>query len=145
LPHSLNFTKNDKQHDATMKPKLIRVDPGTPKTRIVLKKLPAVLGRSPDVSICLDDRWASRLHCEISEINGTLVVRDLESRNGTLVNGELVTEALLMPGDRLTVGLTSFRVHYKRGKTNASKAPSAVGHVAHGNPDSCGRCRIRLS
>ena len=56
----------------------------------------------------------SRVHCEISEIDGILLVRDLDSHNGTLVNGEHIKEAHLLPGDRLTVGLTSFEVQYER-------------------------------
>jgi hypothetical protein len=52
-----------------------------------------------------------RVQCEIS---GTLLVRDLDSRNGTLVNGQYIEAAHLLPGDRLTVGLTSFEVRYKR-------------------------------
>jgi len=70
----------------------------------------------------LDDLWASHVHCEISESNGTLVVRDLESRNGTLVNGETITEAILMPGDVLTIGITCFEVQYKRRKSESSAA-----------------------
>jgi pSer/pThr/pTyr-binding forkhead associated (FHA) protein len=96
--------------------KLISLDPRTPRLRIALDRLPAIVGRSPDGDIHLDDRWASRIHCEIGKIGGTLAVRDLESRNGTLVNGEYVTEAHLLPGDRLTVGLSSFEVQYKRRK-----------------------------
>jgi hypothetical protein len=44
--------------------------------------------------------------------NGTLWVRDLGSANGVFVNGLLETQAHLMPGDRLTVGETSFLVEY---------------------------------
>ena len=97
-----------------MKVVLTSLVPVVPTVRISLDKLPAVLGRNPDVDVRLDDRWISRVHCEISEINGTLVVRDLDSHNGTLVNGHHITEAHLMPGDRLTVGLTRFEVRYKR-------------------------------
>ena len=67
----------------------------------------------------------SRVHCEISEINGTLLVRDLGSRNGTAVNGEYVKEAHLLPGDRLTVGLTKFEVRYKR-RQSSSTASVAI-------------------
>ena len=97
-----------------------------PTVRISLDKLPAVLGRAPDADVHLDDRWISRVHCVISEINGTLVVRDLDSHNGTLVNGQYITEAHLMPGDRLTVGLTSFEVQYKR-RQSRPLASVAVG------------------
>ena len=101
-----------------MKVKLLSLSPGAPRVRIVVNKLPAVLGRNPDADVRLDDFWASRVHCEISEIGGTLLVRDLDSRNGTLVNGQYIKEAHLFPDDRLTVGLTSFEVHYQRSRKN---------------------------
>jgi pSer/pThr/pTyr-binding forkhead associated (FHA) protein len=97
-----------------MKIRLLSRTPAMSEESTVLAKLPAVLGRNPDADVRLDDSWASRAHCEISEISGTLLVRDLESRNGTLVNGQYVTEAHLLPGDRLTVGLTSFEIQYRR-------------------------------
>lgn len=103
-----------------MKVKLLNLDPFMPKFRIILDKLPVIVGRSPDAGIRLDDRWISRVHCEIDQVDGTLVVRDLESRNGRLVNGEHVTEAHLMPGDRLTVGTTSFQVQYRRSSMKSS-------------------------
>lgn len=103
-----------------MKAKLISLDAGALELKIVLDKLPAIVGRGPDADIYLDDRWTSRIHCEISELNGTLLVRDLESRHGTFVNGECVAEAHLRPGDRLTVGLTGFEVRYRRGRSKTS-------------------------
>jgi len=97
-----------------MKIKLVSLVPGTPKVRAVINKLPAVLGRNSEADVRLDDNWTSRVHCEVSEANGRLLVRDLGSTNGTLVNGKQVKEAHLLPGDLLTVGLTSFKVQYKR-------------------------------
>lgn len=97
-----------------MKVRLISLDGPTAERRIVLKKLPVVIGRSPDVDLCLADRWTSRHHCEIDQIEGVLVVRDLESTHGTFVNGLNVSEAHLMPGDTLTVGMNRFQVVYRR-------------------------------
>jgi pSer/pThr/pTyr-binding forkhead associated (FHA) protein len=97
-----------------MKVNLINISPGMPTVRHRLKRLPAIVGRMPGADLVVEDRWVSRIHCEISEIDGTLVVRDLGSRNGTMVNGHHVKEAHLLPGDRLTVGLSSFHVQYKR-------------------------------
>ena len=97
-----------------MKATLIGLDNCGPKAQIVLDRLPVVIGRNPHADVKLDDCWTSRVHCEISEINGILLVRDLDSHNGTMVNGQYVKEAHLLPGDRLTIGLTSFEVRYKR-------------------------------
>ena len=97
-----------------MKVKLVGLAPGMPRVQAIINKLPATLGRNADADVRLDDYWTSRVHCEISQATEGLLVRDLGSTNGTLVNGKQVKEADLLPGDLLTVGLTSFRVQYKR-------------------------------
>ena len=102
-----------------MKVRLLRVDPGVPRSTIVLREFPAVIGRGPEAEVRLHDRWASRNHCRLDQVDGVPVVRDLQSRNGTLVNGARVIEAPLLPGDRLTVGLTSFEVQYKPSRKRA--------------------------
>jgi pSer/pThr/pTyr-binding forkhead associated (FHA) protein len=99
-----------------MNVKLVCVTPNVPVGEIAVRNLPAVLGRSLDADLRVDDRWISRVHCEISEIRGTLVVRDLKSSNGTLVNGRCIEEAHLLPGDRLTVGMTSFEIQYTQNR-----------------------------
>jgi len=114
------------QPDLSMKAKLIGLGNDGPKAPIVLDQLPVVIGRNVDADVHLHDRWTSRVHCEISEISGTLLIRDLDSHNGTLVNGQDVKEAHRLPGDRLTVGLTSFEVQYER-SPNMSLATVGVG------------------
>ena len=52
------------------------------------------------------------------------MVRDLESRNGTLVNGNHITESPLMPGDKLTVGMSSFEAQYRLDKKRSLAAAS---------------------
>jgi pSer/pThr/pTyr-binding forkhead associated (FHA) protein len=75
---------------------------------VAIEELPLVIGRSCDALICLDDRWVSRRHCEIDQVDGTLVVRDLGSKHGTYVNDQRINQAVLRPGDRLNVGLSVF-------------------------------------
>ena len=79
-------------------------------TEFVLEKLPMTLGRCDSATICLNDRWVSRLHCEIDLIDGSLMVRDLDSKHGTILNGTHTKQAQLMPGDRLSVGMVTFEV-----------------------------------
>ena len=76
------------------------------RRELVVDHFPIVIGRSPEVDITLDDRWASRRHCEIDLRDGLLIARDLGSKHGTLVNDVCVSEAVLQPGDRLCVGLS---------------------------------------
>ena len=93
--------------------KLVSLNPWT-ETRVAALKGPVLLGRGDDADIRLADCWASRRHCRIDQVGGTLVVSDVGSRNGTFVNGQRVARAHLLPGAKLTVGLSSFRVQYKR-------------------------------
>jgi len=80
---------------------------------IPLEKLPVLLGRGSDAGIQVLDGFASRRHCEISERDGALFVRDLGSKNGSFVNGRYASESSLRPGDELSVGATTFVVFYE--------------------------------
>jgi len=111
-----------KQALLVMKAELIPLGPLAANGSLVIDKLPAALGRKEHADVRLDDPCVSRVHCEVSDLNGTLVVRDLGSKHGTYVNGQKVTQAPLLPGDRLTVGMSSFEVQYERGRTKPSIA-----------------------
>jgi len=67
-----------------------------------------VIGTDPKADVVLLDRTVSGFHCEIGlEDGGTrVVVRDLGSRNGTVVDGVMVLAAYLRPGSTILVGTT---------------------------------------
>lgn len=71
-----------------------RILPGNIKT----------MGRSAGAEFIVDAAMVSRLHCRLTAGATELQVMDLESTNGTFVNGERVTQASLKAGDRLGVG-----------------------------------------
>jgi pSer/pThr/pTyr-binding forkhead associated (FHA) protein len=66
--------------------------------------LPITIGREDGNVIRLSDDRVSRFHVKIQEDQGQLVLMDLDSTNGTRVNGETVQLRLLRPGDRIAVG-----------------------------------------
>ena len=66
-----------------------------------------VIGRSSACDVPLDDASASRRHAELRRRGGKTVLVDLDSTNGTLVNGRRVREAPLRAGDRITIGTTA--------------------------------------
>jgi len=101
------------QRWTVMNVRLVSMNLCTSHEEIVLDALPAKIGRGGDVQVRLDDPYISRCHCEIEEKEGVLVVRDLGSKNGTYVNGFRITEALLMPGYKLSMGQTRFLVCYE--------------------------------
>ncbi len=63
------------------------------------------VGRSKKNDLVLADQWLSRIHAEIRRENGRFFIRDLESRNGTYVNGMRLSERVpLQNGDVITLG-----------------------------------------
>jgi ABC transport system ATP-binding/permease protein len=63
------------------------------------------IGRAAGADFILDAALVSRLHCRVSvSADGDLEVKDLESTNGTFVNGNRVSIARLIPGDRIQIG-----------------------------------------
>lgn len=67
----------------------------------------ATIGRSPTNRIVLLDEISSRNHCEIYRVGDRWILRDLESRNGTRVNGDYIThDCELLPGQMIQIGTT---------------------------------------
>ncbi|HKU41021.1 MAG TPA: sigma 54-interacting transcriptional regulator [Polyangiales bacterium] len=71
---------------------------------------PVRIGSGPDNDLCIDDRHASRNHCEIFERDGQRWVRDLGSTNGTYLDGSVVGEAALGLDSKLRIGATELAV-----------------------------------
>ncbi|MBI2059484.1 MAG: GGDEF domain-containing protein [Nitrospirae bacterium] len=68
------------------------------------------VGRGAEADIRLaTDEYVSRLHANFVLKEGTVVVRDLYSTNGTYVNGERVTSMTLRNGDRVHIGTTAMK------------------------------------
>ena len=67
------------------------------------------IGRLPECAIVLDDPNVSRRHAQVRREGDAVFVVDLGSTNGTRVNGVLVREHRLVPGDMITVGTTALR------------------------------------
>jgi len=65
---------------------------------------PVTIGREEGNTIQLNDERVSRFHVKIQEDNDKLVLTDLESTNGTKVNGEDIQLRILRFGDMITVG-----------------------------------------
>lgn len=81
----------------------IRSDSGA-QTSHELVEASITIGRSPENAIQLDDISVSGRHAELSLNEQTCHLRDLGSTNGTLVNGEPVTQVQLRAGDRIRFG-----------------------------------------
>lgn len=77
--------------------------------RLAIGDDPVTIGRLPDCEIVLDDRNVSRRHAEVRRQGNGFVVVDLDSTNGTKVNGGGVKERRLEDGDEITLGSTRIR------------------------------------
>ncbi|HEY3884620.1 MAG TPA: FHA domain-containing protein [Vicinamibacterales bacterium] len=83
-----------KTADEAEPPYTFRILPGNIKTA----------GRAPRADFIVDAPLVSRIHCRFTAGTDQLEVTDLESTNGTFVNGKRVPKALLKNGDRVGVG-----------------------------------------
>lgn len=73
--------------------------------RIGLGPHGAVIGRSRECEVVVDDSSVSRRHAEIRPRGGAWVLRDLDSTNGTRLDGRRLERAeVIQPGDRIEVG-----------------------------------------
>jgi FhaA, N-terminal domain/FHA domain len=82
------------------------IQTGTPERVVELDGRTVTLGRATDNGLVLADGRVSRHHGRISVRRGTLVYTDLQSTNGSRVNGTAVDEVVLGVGDRIEVGDT---------------------------------------
>jgi hypothetical protein len=78
--------------------------------RFIIAKAQMTIGRGVGTDIQLKDSEVSREHCVIECFGEALIIKDLRSANGTVLNGFLVRRDLLKPHDRIHVGNTTLEV-----------------------------------
>jgi predicted component of type VI protein secretion system len=100
--------------------------PGAGTQRILDR--PIVIGRAADADLVLDDTQVSRHHARLSPAtDGSVVVEDLGSANGTFINNsQVVGRARLDPGDELLIGVTVFELHTATGLSAVRTVPPAL-------------------
>jgi predicted component of type VI protein secretion system len=88
----------------------ITIDEGGQQGRVIpLPETVFLIGRDPQCHLRPHCPSVSKLHCAIAAWAGVVRVRDLKSRNGTLLNGKLIDgEAVVRDGDHLKVGTLGF-------------------------------------
>ncbi|MBI2439841.1 MAG: FHA domain-containing protein [Lentisphaerae bacterium] len=95
--------------------------PDGKEKEVKLSQKAITIGRGADADLQITDKLASRLHCGISYWDEAYFIRDFNSRNGTLVNGQPIKVSRLKPGDRIQVGDTILSV-----TAGPSKGPATV-------------------
>ena len=82
---------------------------------------PCTFGRGGAANLRIDDEFMSRVHCEVFLRENEVVIRDMNSRNGTIVNGQRTQEQVLKTGDKILLGETHLTF-----LTEAEMVPSQV-------------------
>jgi len=82
---------------------------GPYKGKTMSAQVPCVIGRK-QADIHIKDRYISRRHAHIIEIQGKFFIEDLESTNGTYVNNEKIKVHELHAGDMITIGETTMKI-----------------------------------
>jgi adenylate cyclase len=85
------------------------------------------LGRHPNNTLRLVDREVSKEHCTIERVGVTFLLRDLNSSNGTFVNGRKVRELRLRDGDEIALG--NSRLVFHAGEGSGAQAPASSAGV----------------
>ena len=84
--------------------KLVLVVDGTAKREYVLTANSAVIGRGRECNVRLKDLAASSRHAAIISVRKDSIIEDLDSTNGTYVNGEAISKQVLLDGDVIQIG-----------------------------------------
>ena len=80
-------------------------------TEIALSGRQLTIGRAGDSDLIVDDEYTSTHHAKLVFINGEWLIQDLDSTNGTLLDGKKVTTTTVVPlNTQVRVGQTSFEL-----------------------------------
>ena len=101
--------------------KLVVLSEGFTGLTCELKVDKTTVGRLDDNAFQISEPSVSSHHCELTRRGAELLVKDLNSTNGTFINGEKVVEAVLKPGQILRLGQVEMRL-----ESGAAAAASAA-------------------
>jgi pSer/pThr/pTyr-binding forkhead associated (FHA) protein len=97
-----------------MRARLFPLDAGPGLAAVVLDSYPVFLGIGDNGGLLISESASASRRCQIHLEHGTLVAIDLDSSEGTWVNGESIERAPLLPGDKLHIGQRAFVISYER-------------------------------
>lgn len=83
---------------------LFQISNQSDQIQFELKEKPVTIGRGANCDIVIDDEKCSSLHCEFSLKSKKVYVKDLNSKNGTHVNGEGISGMALAVNDVVQIG-----------------------------------------
>lgn len=97
--------------------KLVLMLKNTEIKTIETDKETITIGRSNNNDIHINNLGVSKAHAKITRQNGSYIIEDLNSTNGTLLNNELITKAGLTGKDVVTIGKHTLFVSVQTGQS----------------------------
>jgi pSer/pThr/pTyr-binding forkhead associated (FHA) protein len=119
-----------------MPARLVPLNPG-PAPAIPIQRPVLLVGRHPECDVRIDLPKVSRRHCCVALVYDRVMIRDLGSRNGLRVNGRVVEEVQLRPGDEVAIGPLLYRLEDP--DAVAAPAPSAKASTPKNKSQSKGK------
>ena len=108
-------------------PQLIITAETGESTSLGLSDEPVTIGRRRDNSLCLPHLSVSGFHAQIITESGCLILEDLQSTNGTVVNGRKVDRHFLLHSDEIVIG--NYQLKYSETYTSTPPRPAALHNV----------------
>jgi transcriptional regulator with GAF, ATPase, and Fis domain len=106
-----------------MTPRLAAIAGPLKGTAFTIAEEEISIGREPSNQLCVADRSLSRRHCLVKNESGQFKIADLNSLNGTFVNGVPVKERLLQHGDQIKLGDSQFLFLLDQGEPAPASSP----------------------
>ena len=107
-------------------PRLVVLSEGLTGRSHELKAEKTTVGRVEDNTFQIPDSSVSSHHCEVLLKGSDVVIRDLNSTNGTFINGQQITEAVLKPSQILRLGQVEVRLE---GDQSAAAQKKTLDHT----------------
>ncbi len=105
-----------------MPARLVPVVPGAAPT-IPLQRPVVLIGRHSECDVRIDLPQISERHCCVAQVDDRLILRDLGSKNGVRVNGQLVDEARISTRDEVAIAHVIFRVEGEVDRPRGGASP----------------------
>jgi pSer/pThr/pTyr-binding forkhead associated (FHA) protein len=80
------------------------------------------IGRRPENEVAIDNLAVSGLHAKIDTIGNEFIFTDLQSKNGSFIDGQMVSTHKLQHGDAITIGKHTLEFTYKDGEERPQKS-----------------------
>lgn len=112
-------------------PQLLIHDETGATSSLNIKTETVTIGRRRGNGLCLPHLSVSGYHACITDENGCLIIKDLDSTNGTIVNGEKIKRQVLVHLDDIIIG--SYRISYSETSTGQTRTSGVARHDTNTN------------